>query len=187
MKATNCLAGCLVVLLAFHLTESASLSKYRTPQVIKVNFWKLYEVANSMKSFAGNLGYTEINDQTQSYHSSFWSHSYHRRCDYHRRCEENSNLQARSAKIFFVGMLAWITERSKHKALIDLAFVLDFCYNILLLLLFCTVGMLQLLFEYQIIKSFQKHLWRYNSYFESNNDNGHFQIKTWYSYSLNNE
>ena len=165
MKVTNCLTGCLIILSAFHMTESASLTKFRIPQVIIDNFWRLYEFSDSMISFVGNFGYNQINDQTQSYHSSFWSHSYHRRCDYHRRCEENSNLQARSAKIFFVGMLAWITERSKHKALIDLAFVLDFCYNILLLLLFCNVNMLQLLSEYQKINSFQKHLWISNFHF----------------------
>ena len=36
MKVTNCLIGSLVILLSFHLTESASLSKFRTPQVYEV-------------------------------------------------------------------------------------------------------------------------------------------------------
>ena len=81
-------------------------------------------------------------------------------------------------------MLARIKKCSEHQALIDLAFMLDFCYNILLLLLFCIVDMLQLLFEDQTIKSFQKYLWISNFYFEFHDDNGHFQIKTFKGFQL---
>ena len=102
--------------------------------------------------FPGNFGCCQVNDKTKWHYSAIWSDSNF------RRHPKTSTLQTRSPKNIFVGMLARIKNCSEHQALLDLALMLDICYNILLLLLLCIVGMCQLLSEYHIIKSFQKQL-----------------------------
>ena len=70
MKISNYQIGLLVILVTFLLTESASLSKFRTPQVNKTyrkvfSFFLIIEFSN-----LGNLRWSQINHQKRPNYSA---------------------------------------------------------------------------------------------------------------------
>ena len=70
MKVSYYQIGLLVILVTFHLTESASLSKFRTPQVNKTYRKVFLFILVIEFSYLGNLRWSQINDQNGSKYST---------------------------------------------------------------------------------------------------------------------
>ena len=102
MKISNCQIGLLVILVTFHLSESASLAKFRTPQVnyslIKVHstIGFVIKIQIFFFTFSGNLRWSQINDQKRPNYSTNWSEANF------RSCPNNPTLQTRNQEAIFI-------------------------------------------------------------------------------------